>query len=326
MFGYIRPQKSEMLMREFSRFRSVYCGICKEIGREYGQIPRITLTYDITMLGVLMISLSDDSCEEELTTCILNPIQKKAVIKKNDAISRCAALSVILAYGKFLDEIQDGSPVVGNIGKGLLYSASQKAAKLFPKDYITITKGLESLEILQKKHYKTINDKFEDGKVNNKKSEHETEFAKINSDLNNGKENGIYDFYKDEAAIFGEILGNVFANSFEYYFNDDPHKKNLIDAIKLLGENMGKWIFIVDCIDDLEKDQKNNSWNPLKYFDESKAHEVAMETLAEYEKQMDQIAALLPYKRDAGIISNIIQLGLLSVRGKVFSKQKLGRL
>ena len=46
MFGYVRPYKPELLVKELTRYQSVYCGICKQIGRDYGQVPRLALGYD----------------------------------------------------------------------------------------------------------------------------------------------------------------------------------------------------------------------------------------------------------------------------------------
>jgi hypothetical protein len=55
MFGYVRPLKPELLVREFSRYKSIYCGICKQIGHDYGQLPRLALGYDLTLLAVLLL-------------------------------------------------------------------------------------------------------------------------------------------------------------------------------------------------------------------------------------------------------------------------------
>lgn len=38
MFGFIRPVKSELKVREVERFQIVYCGLCHEIRRRYGRL------------------------------------------------------------------------------------------------------------------------------------------------------------------------------------------------------------------------------------------------------------------------------------------------
>ena len=41
MFGYVRPYKSEMLVREFEQYKAVYCELCRVLGREYGLLARL---------------------------------------------------------------------------------------------------------------------------------------------------------------------------------------------------------------------------------------------------------------------------------------------
>ena len=56
MFGYVEPDKPELKIREFEVFRGYYCGVCKSIGKRFGQVPRISLNYDLAFLAVLLDS------------------------------------------------------------------------------------------------------------------------------------------------------------------------------------------------------------------------------------------------------------------------------
>ena len=57
MFGYIVANKEELSEDEFIRYRACYCGLCRELGKRYGQVDRITLTYDMLFLILLFSSL-----------------------------------------------------------------------------------------------------------------------------------------------------------------------------------------------------------------------------------------------------------------------------
>ena len=48
MFGYVTPLKSELKIREFNKFRGYYCGLCNSIKKQFGNIPRMSLNYDMT--------------------------------------------------------------------------------------------------------------------------------------------------------------------------------------------------------------------------------------------------------------------------------------
>ena len=43
MFGYIRPLECELKVRDQALYRAYYCGLCKTIGRRYGQVARVAL-------------------------------------------------------------------------------------------------------------------------------------------------------------------------------------------------------------------------------------------------------------------------------------------
>ena len=52
MFGYVLPCKPELKVREWTRYRAYYCGLCKELGREYGLFSRFLLNYDLVLLAL----------------------------------------------------------------------------------------------------------------------------------------------------------------------------------------------------------------------------------------------------------------------------------
>ena len=60
MFGYVTPLKGEMKVKDFERFKCYYCGLCCHIKKQFGNIPRIALNYDMTFLGLLLDALSPD--------------------------------------------------------------------------------------------------------------------------------------------------------------------------------------------------------------------------------------------------------------------------
>lgn len=61
MFGYILPDKPELKIKEYELYRAYYCGVCRAIKRRHGNIPRLTLTYDITFLALFYRLLSKNS-------------------------------------------------------------------------------------------------------------------------------------------------------------------------------------------------------------------------------------------------------------------------
>ena len=37
MFGYVRPFKSELLVREYDQYKAAYCQLCRALREHYGR-------------------------------------------------------------------------------------------------------------------------------------------------------------------------------------------------------------------------------------------------------------------------------------------------
>ena len=88
-----------------------------------------------------------------------------------------------------------------------------------------------------------------------------------------------------------------------------------------IGFYLGKYIYIMDAYDDLEKDLKNGSYNPLKPFYHSRTKE-------EYENSVREMLVMmmaetgnafehLPCVEESQIIKNIIYSGVWSNYNKI---------
>ena len=47
MYGYIRPLKAELKVREYEAYHAMYCGLCRTLGRRYGFAARFLVSYDL---------------------------------------------------------------------------------------------------------------------------------------------------------------------------------------------------------------------------------------------------------------------------------------
>ncbi len=108
MFGYIKPFRPELRIREAEDYKAVYCGLCKELGRSYGIFARMTLSYDFAFMAMLFMSLDKNSCPSfEKCSCIAHPFKKQCRCLGNRAISLSARAAMILTYYKLKDDLSD---------------------------------------------------------------------------------------------------------------------------------------------------------------------------------------------------------------------------
>jgi len=111
------------------------------------------------------------------------------------------------------------------------------------------------------------------------------------------------------AGAFGSILGSVFTG----YLEDE----NVNRILGELGYNLGRWIYVMDALDDLDDDKKSGSYNPLIYRDGGAGG--AEDTLYNYLGRVSAAVDLLAIKKNKGIIDNVVLLGL---RGRTDSLLK----
>lgn len=131
MFGYVKPFKPQLKICEFETYKSVYCGLCGQLGKSFGMAARLTLSYDFTFLSMLHIGLSGEAPDMDICRCYVNPLKKTPCVKNSRALGFGADIAAIMLYYKLLDNIAD-SGFLGKIGWSLLRpfaaSARKKAA------------------------------------------------------------------------------------------------------------------------------------------------------------------------------------------------------
>lgn len=106
MLGYVLPEKSELKLREYEIYNGYYCGICKYIGRSYGQLPRMALSYDAAFLALFLACIDESEDEPVPEHCIAHHIKHKPVIL-NRAIEYAGDVMLILAWFKLRDDAAD---------------------------------------------------------------------------------------------------------------------------------------------------------------------------------------------------------------------------
>lgn len=127
MFGYILPLREELKVKDWERFRSVYCGLCRAMGRQCGQLSRLLLSYDFTFLALL---LGADG-PRETCRCVAAPCRGKSCCAQSEALELAADECMILTWWKLQDQIQDESRWKGLAARllSLVYRRAYRKAK-----------------------------------------------------------------------------------------------------------------------------------------------------------------------------------------------------
>lgn len=160
MFGYLQIHKDELKVKEYEAYKSVYCGLCKQLGKDYSFLSRLILSYDCTFYAIMLMSLKRTCTGFKDGRCTFNPLKKCKFAKcRDDAFGKAAALSVISAYYKVLDDISDSGFIrktACKILKPIFRIWQKKAAKRYPEIEKTVSGMMKNQQKVEKDPYATI--------------------------------------------------------------------------------------------------------------------------------------------------------------------------
>ena len=149
MIGYITVKKEELKIKDFDCYHAFYCGVCRDIKAEYGQFARLTLTYDMTFLAILLSSVYDKEPTAEKHLCMMHPGSKQTGLQ-NEFTKYAADMSIIIVYHNLQDDWIDERKKRSLIASGLLKRAYKKASAKYPRQVEAVEKYLEQLHEVEK--------------------------------------------------------------------------------------------------------------------------------------------------------------------------------
>ena len=262
MFGYVRINKMDLTFREYEYYKGYYCGLCKYLKENHGEISRLTLNYDVTFLIVLLTAIYKPKTDVFEEVCIVSPFKKKKKLM-NEITEYAASMNILLSYYKLEDNLQDEGGIKNILAYNIYKNKLTSAYKKYPEKAEVIKTQLKNLYQLEKDSSNNID------KLSN---------------------------------TFGELMGEIFSYRNDEYEND----------LRTIGFNIGKYIYILDAYEDLEKDYERGNFNPFKEYIKNKE---------ELRKRVDRLISIslgllassidnLNLEFNRGIIENIVYSGV----------------
>jgi hypothetical protein len=214
MFGYIVANSEILSETDKARYKACYCGLCRSLKKRHGQLGRLTLTYDMTFLVLVLTSLYEPSQLQSCERCYVHPM-KKHNCSSSDITDYAADMNVALAYLNLLDDWHDDKNLFSLFRAKLLKKKYEKISAAYPRQCGAMRKCLRELSDFE----------------------------------SSGEQN------PDTAAkIFGRLMGEIFV-----WRENDRWAPILRD----MAESLGEFIYIMDAVCDLERDERKGSYNPL---------------------------------------------------------------
>ena len=214
MFGYIVVNQKELKFKEYDRYRSYYCGLCRRLKEKYGLSGQFTLSYDTTFLILLLSGLYEPAEEVRQSRCAAHPLSRHEE-RINRFTDYAADINLVLSYYSSQDDWTDEHKVSKLLLSGLLSEGADKAGETLGRKAEAIRGELKRLSGLEKENSEDLD---------------------------------------AVSGCFGRIMAEIFA------CDEDEWSVPL----RQMGFYLGKFIYLLDAVDDLEKDVKTGNYNPLK--------------------------------------------------------------
>lgn len=295
MFGYVIPDKDNMLIKDFNVFQSFYCGLCKALHKTGSEVTRFCTNYDVTFYSVLMHELTKTPVKFERQMCVYNG-KKKVVVVPDKLSLKMADLAVLLVYYNIRDDVADGKKLRAPLAWRLALR-KRKAAKHMPKIDALMREQFGSLAKLEKENCDSI-DRVADT------------FASLMRDITRVF---LEEDEEEKLAKIGADEQEKEARVGKYFSADE--KRDIDDFCY----NLGRLVYLMDAVDDVEKDSKKRTYNPilLNYGKCAKkadylaknADELSFLLKSTYNKMVGAYNKM-SVKMYEGVLSNTIYLGI----------------
>lgn len=149
MFGYVTANWKELEKHQQDRYGSIYCGICRSIRLQSGQIARLGLSYDMAFLALLLMSLYEPEEESGKNRCLVHPLKRHSWVD-NPYIRYSADMNVALAYYNCLDDWQDDRSISSKTMADMLEKCLPEIQSRWPRQCTAIRNCLQKLSELEK--------------------------------------------------------------------------------------------------------------------------------------------------------------------------------
>ena len=149
MFGYVSANASELTKEQKSRYNAIYCGICRRIRLQSGNVARLGLSYDMAFLAALLMSLYEPEEETGGRACMLHPVNPRAWVD-NRFIQYAADMNVALAYYNFLDDWEDDKKYSAKLMADAFSRHLPEIENRYPRQCEAIRRCIRQLAELEK--------------------------------------------------------------------------------------------------------------------------------------------------------------------------------
>mgnify|MGYP001186472090 FL=1 len=283
LFGYARPQKLDLTLRQSHHYTAHYCGLCFALAQEYGTLWRALTNFESTLLVMLMSAQAGPDPSFRKTFCPVSAFRRFAIVAEHEGfMAMGAAFTLCMAELKSLDSVRDGSL--------LARPARAMGSRQFAKArHVLAERSFDIAPLLQ---------------ADDRLAQLETEASAAPGSI----------AFDELTAPTADGLAHVFTYTGVLTARDDNYA-----SLARLGRAVGRLVYLGDCLEDLTRDAKHGAFNGLSacMMADKDSAELSLGTadalsyvIARCNVEARNALSQLTLHRYRPIIENIILLGL----------------
>lgn len=151
MFGFVMADIKELSGEDQRRYNSVYCGVCRRMRMRATNSARLGLSYDVTFLSLLLMSLYEPEEAWGKRACGIHPLCPRPWVD-NEYIAYGADMNIALAYYNALDDLEDEGKLSAKIAKNIFGKEMEAICARYPEKCKAIEDNLADLRALEKEN------------------------------------------------------------------------------------------------------------------------------------------------------------------------------
>lgn len=149
MFGFITANTAMLDKAQYARYKACYCGLCHALREKYGFAAKLSLTYDMAFLILLLNSLYEPEEHSFESRCAAHPV-KPCPYWQSEVSEYAADMNVLLAYLNCKDDWKDDGNVLKLAETSALKAAYKDICEKYPRQTEAVKTGMSRLDEIEK--------------------------------------------------------------------------------------------------------------------------------------------------------------------------------
>jgi hypothetical protein len=151
MFGTIVTNSKLLNEKDKQFYQRSYCGLCINLGKNHGEIARITLNYDMTFIAILLMEVYKEKYKLKEKKCGIHLFKNKKIVESK-MIDYVADMNIIVSYYNLIDDWKDDKNIIAYSYSKILEKEFNKVCEKYPEKILKLKKSLERLNNIEKQN------------------------------------------------------------------------------------------------------------------------------------------------------------------------------